>query len=280
MFPREGLCYAVRSDMVAQTDKPADPVTVVIIALNESRNIEAAVRSARRLGPVLVIDGGSKDDTVPKARASGAETVVNPSAGFAAQRRFAIAQVGTEWMLFLDADEEVTEPLAEEIRALRREGDGYLIPRRSRFLGRWMKHGSWGRDRVLRLFRTSAATVAERRVHEEVTVPGGVGILENAMLHYAQDDFETVGRKFTAYVPLMAAEIAEKRGRVSLSDIALRPVVSFLRDYLLRRGFLDSWQGFVLAAWGAASVLAKYSEARRVLETGGTGPGCQPRGNG
>jgi glycosyltransferase involved in cell wall biosynthesis len=252
-----------------------DRIRVVIIASNEESRIERAVRSGLQVGPVTVVDGGSRDRTCDRAGSAGAEIILNPWPGFAAQRRFAIEQVREPWMLFLDADEEVTRELADAIRALDLSASptrGFRIRRRSRFLGRWMRHGAWGRDAVLRLFRRDSASVADRLVHEEVSVPGPVGELDGFLLHYAQDDFETVGRKFAAYVPLMAEEIAKRRiargagASIGLVEITLRAKLSFARDYFLRAGFLDGWQGFVLAFWGSASVVAKYAEARRILE--------------
>lgn len=249
--------------------KPADRLRIVIIASNEERQIERAVRSGLAVGPVTVIDSGSTDRTREIAAAAGAEIIENPWPGYAAQRRFAIEKTREPWILFVDADEEVTPELAASIARLdldKVSPSGFRIRRRSRFLGRWMRWGAWGRDTVLRLFRRDAGSVADRLVHEEVAVAGAVETLDGLLLHYSQDDFETVGRKFTDYVPLMAAEIAKRRASISLAEIIARAEVSFFRDYILRAGFLDGWQGCVLAYWGAASVVAKYAEARRILE--------------
>jgi glycosyltransferase involved in cell wall biosynthesis len=252
---------------------PTDKMRVVIIASNEESRIERAVRSGLMIGSVTVVDSGSTDRTRAIAAAAGAAVVENPWPGYAAQRRFAIENAKEPWIFFLDADEEVTPELAASINRLELTPSspaGFRVRRRSRFLGRWMRFGAWGRDTVLRLFRREAAAVADRLVHEEVTVTGAVGNLDGLLLHYSQDDFETVGRKFTAYVPLMAAEIAKRRRSIGLLEIIARAEVAFFRDYVLRAGFLDGWQGCVLAYWGAASVVAKYAEARRILEARGS----------
>lgn len=251
--------------------KPLDPqeLRVIIIAMNEESRIERAVRSGLLVGPVTVIDSGSRDRTRELAVTAGAEVIENPWRGYAAQRRFAIEREEASWIVFLDADEEITPDLAVAIIAADRSSSapaGYLMRRRSRFLGRWMKHGAWGRDYVLRLFRRTSASVAERLVHEQVSVTGPISQLDGVLLHYSQDDFETVGRKFTAYVPLMAAEIIRKRTSISAFEILARAKLSFIRDFYIRAGFLDSWQGLVLAFWGSASVVAKYAEAKRLLE--------------
>jgi glycosyltransferase involved in cell wall biosynthesis len=246
-------------------------IQTLIIARNEEAVIGRAIRSALPLGPVMVIDGGSMDQTREAARAAGATVLENPWPGFAAQRRFAIAKASAEHLLFLDADEEVTPELVVAIQSLDWAVNGYRIRRRSRFLGRWMRHGAWSRDHVLRLFRRGGAEVPERAVHEEVSVSGEILRIEAPILHYAQDDFHTVGRKFADYIPLAAREIV-KRGRPpGIFAIIARAKVSFIRDYFLRLGFLDGWRGFVLAFWGMASVIAKYAEARRLAELADSG---------
>lgn len=240
----------------------------LILAHNEAHQVARAIRSALPLGPVLVIDSGSTDGTRGVAEAAGAEVVEHTWPGFAAQRRWAIEQSSAEWILFLDADEEVTPDLATEIAGVLARGDGpdgYRIPRRSLFLGRWIRHGAWGRDRVLRLFRRTQASVPERAVHEEVTVDGPVANLTTPLRHYSQPDFGTVARKLADYLPLMAAEIVKQDRVLPAPLIFPRAAASFLRDYVLRRGFLDGWQGFLLAWWGAVSTVAKYAEARRLF---------------
>jgi len=247
-------------------------LTVAIIATNEEPIITRAVASARGLGRVLVIDGGSTDRTVEVARAAGAEVIAHPWPGYAAQRRFALARVTTEWLLFLDADEELSPELAAELRSLAPAADGYRIRRRNYFLGLVMRHGAWGRDAVLRLARSAAAAVPERRVHEELRIDGPVAALAHPIIHHAQNDFATVGAKFTLYLPLMAEELVRRRKRIGMFETIVRAKLAFLRDYILRAGFLDGWRGFVLAWWGASSTIAKYAEARRRLECGARTP--------
>ncbi len=248
----------------------------LILTRNEAHQVARAIASALPLGPVAVIDSGSTDATQDVARGAGAAVLENAWPGFAAQRRWAIAQASAEWILFLDADEELTPELTTAIRTALDGGSdaaGFLLPRRSLFLDRWIRHGAWGRDRVLRLFRRRSATVPERAVHEEVVVDGTVVALPHHLLHYSQPDFATVARKLADYVPLMAAEIV-KSGRV-LPPILIFPraAASFLRDFVLRRGFLDGWPGFLLAWWGAVSTVAKYAEARRLHDASGAPKG-------
>ena len=241
-------------------------ITVIILTKNEESNIERAVNSGKKIGLVLVVDSDSTDRTLELAKMSGAKTVVEPWKGFASQRNWAIDQVETNWIFFLDADEEITSELAAKIRELDFSVDGYLIKRKSLFLGRWMEHGAWGRDYVTRLFDKNKGRVNDRLVHEEVKIDGTVATIEEPIMHYTQDDFKTVSQKLSDYVPLMAAEIAKKGRNPSMIEILARAKISFFRDYFIRAGFLDGWQGIALATWGAVSVFAKYSEAKRLME--------------
>lgn len=240
----------------------------LIIARNEAERIEGAVRSLGFSDEVVVVDGGSSDDTVRRARAAGARVVENPWPGFAAQRRFALEQTNAEWIFFLDADERVPQALAEEILRETESGgaEGYRVLRRSNFLGREMRWGAWRNDAPLRLARRVAVRVPERAIHERLEVDGPVGRLRNFLIHDAQPDFPTVAEKFRAYLAPSVEEILAKGRPVRRAEVFVRPAASFLRDYVLRLGFLDGWRGWVLAKWNAASVLARYAEARRRQE--------------
>ncbi|RMH58881.1 MAG: glycosyltransferase family 2 protein [Candidatus Hydrogenedentota bacterium] len=244
-------------------------LSVIILARDAAETIGEAVSSARGLGRILVIDSGSRDETVDIARKAGAEIVEREWPGYAAQRQWAIDNVKSEWILFLDADEALTPELAREIGELQPgPWNGFRIPRRNQFLGEWISHGTWGRDTVLRLFRRSQAEVPPRAIHETVEVAGRVGRLEHPLLHFAQNDFRTIAEKLSEYVTPMAEEILKKKGsgNISTATLMLRPAAAFFKDYVIHAGFLDGWRGFVLAFWQAASVLAKYAEARRLIE--------------
>lgn len=247
-------------------------LTAAIIARDEEGRIGRAVRSVAFADEVLVVDGGSGDRTREEAASAGARVVDRPWEGFASARRASLGEARGEWVFFLDADEEATPALAEEIRRLLAGDppcDAYWVRRRGLFLGRWIRHGAWGRDRVLRLARRRAARITERRVHESMEVSGPVGILDGLLLHYSQPDLESIGRKFGRYVELAAQDLADRRrgaGRgVAAWEVALRPAGDFLRDYVLRLGLLDGAAGLLLALLGAVSAMAKVHRARQIL---------------
>lgn len=240
-------------------------LTVAIIAERGGAETDRAIRSVAFADEVVVVASAPLSVT-------GARVAVRPWRGFAEARRDALREARHPWVLFVDADEEATAELAEEIRRLLSSDPpcaGYRVPRRGLFLGRWIRHGAWGRDRILRLARRDAARITDRRVHETVEVDGPVGDLRGVLLHHTQPDLDAVVRRMGRYADLAARDLADARraaGRgVAAWEVALRPAGDFVRDYFLRLGFLDGTAGLLLAALGAVSTMAKYHEARRLL---------------
>jgi len=244
-------------------------ISVTIIAWNEEDRLRACLESITWADEIIVVDSESTDKTVQVARDFTDRIWVRPWPGFAAQKNFALDQATGEWVLSLDADERVTPELQERIRTIvRTDGSahGYRIPRRNLFWGAWVRHGGLYPDYQLRLFRRGAGRFVESAVHESVVVKGRVETVAEPLLHHSYrglDDFVTRSNRYSA---LAAAEIIKRGGRIHLADLALRPLGRFVSMYLLRRGFLDGWRGFVLAVLYANYVflrMAKAWEARR-----------------
>ena len=244
-------------------------LSVTIIAWNEEQRLRACLESVAWADEIIVVDAESTDKTVQCAREFTDKVWVRPWAGFAAQKNFALKQATGEWVLSLDADERVTPELRERIgRIVRANGpaDGYSIPRKNVFWGAWVRHGGLYPDYQLRLFRRAAGRFADSAVHESVSVEGHVGTLAEPMLHHSYRGLEDFVARSNRYSTLAAHEITSRGGRAGLADVALRPLGRFLSMYVLRRGFLDGWRGFVLAVLYANYVflrMAKAWEARR-----------------
>ena len=244
-------------------------LSVTIIAWNEEDRLRACLESVAWVDEIVVVDAESTDKTVQVAREFTEKIWVRPWPGFAAQKNFALEQATGEWILSLDADERVTPELQARIEGIVRAGgpaDGYSVPRRNVFWGAWVRHGGLYPDYQLRLFRRGAGRFVDSAVHESVVVGGTVEALAEPLLHHSYrglDDFVTRSNRYSA---LAAEEIVKRGGRVSLLDLALRPLGRFLSMYVLRGGFLDGWRGFVLAVLYANYVFlrtAKAWEARR-----------------
>src|ERR1022692_2774066 len=165
-------------------------ITATIITLNEERNIARAIESLRCSDEILIVDSGSVDRTVELARKLGARVIEAGWRGYAGQKNWAAGQASHDWILSLDADEALSEPLEAEIWNVKKNGpryDAYTMPRLARYLGRWILHSGWYPDRKIRLYRRDRASFVGDFVHESVNVRGSVGSLENNLLHYTCD---------------------------------------------------------------------------------------------
>ena len=247
-------------------------VTVTVITRDEAAHIEAALDSVAWADEVVVVDAESTDKTVALAREFTDRVWVRPWPGFVAQKNFAIEQATGDWVLALDADEQVTPALAERVRAvLRADGpaDGYSVPRRNMFWGAWVRHGGLYPDWQLRLFRRRSGRFAGEGVHESVRVDGTVERLAEPLLHHSYRGLEDFVERANRYSTLAARDLLQEDRRVRLRELILRPLGRFLSMYIIRRGFLDGWRGLVLAVLYADYVFlrtAKAWEGQRVAD--------------
>ncbi len=252
-----------RGAVEAQTtrDNGALPVTVVISARNEAANIAECIASVPWASEVLVIENGSTDDTVRIARDAGARVISNQRfISVEDQRNQAIAQVATEWILVLDADERATPGVEEAIRELLRGSpafEAYRIRRISYFLGKLIRYGGWERDRPVRLFRRHLRyTLMSPHGHVDVRRPG---VLGGRLIHYPYPDLASYFEKLTRYSAVWATHHFAEGRRTSVGNVIVRPPLRFLTMYIWRRGFLDGAHGAIVAALASVSVAAKYA---------------------
>lgn len=245
-------------------------LSVAIITLNEEANIGRTVASVIEIADeIVIVDSGSTDRTIQIAGSFGekVKTYSQPWKGFAAQKNLAIQQCSGEWVLSLDADEEVSDGLRAEIKAVvasaaAQDPVAFDIARRNMFLGRWTKHGGFWPDRKLRLFRRGKAWFEERPVHETMRVDGSVGELRFPLTHHAYPTLHSYIEHMNRYSSL-GAEVAIAKGPrgFSIADIVFRPAFTFLYNYVLRIGFLDGREGLLLHLYHAVYVSWKYAKA-------------------
>jgi glycosyltransferase involved in cell wall biosynthesis len=240
-------------------------LSVVIITLNEEANLARTLASVAWADEIIILDSGSTDRTGEVARSFNAKFIVEPWKGFAAQKNSALAKATCDWILSLDADEEVEPALAEEIRAVLAANpsiDGFWIPRKNFFLGRWIKHGGYYPDPKLRLFRRGAGQFEDRLVHEDMRLEGTTASLRNNLLHHAYPTLDSYIEHMNRYSSLGAQMAVAKRARgFSLIDIAIRPRLTFLYKYFLRLGFLDGREGLLVHLYHEQYVSWKYAKA-------------------
>ena len=241
-------------------------ISATIITLDEAANIRAACESVAWADEIIVVDSGSTDQTCEIAAACGARVVKREWPGFAAQKQFAVDQAAHDWIFSLDADERVSAELQTEIEALKeksseRPADGYLIPRRSSYQGRWIKGGGWYPDWQLRLFRKSEGKWDLRLIHESVNMNSGARIekLSGDILHYSVRDsahhHRMIGER---YAPLAAEQMLSEGRRTSAIKIAAAAPAAFIRSFILKGGFRDGIAGLSIASFAAHHAFLKH----------------------
>jgi glycosyltransferase involved in cell wall biosynthesis len=280
-------------------------LSVVIITHNEEANLARTLESVQPLvadgkGEIIVVDSGSTDRTVEIAKSFAAMVFLEEWKGYAAQKNSAIDKATGDWILSLDADEEVSTELAPEIAQLltlqtgeivhklsargawdawierkpdltvtyddQREGPlaGAEIPRRNFFMGRWIRKGGFYPDRKLRLFRRGSAAFENRNVHENAQTAGLTVRLSGAIIHHSYptlSDYITHMNRYSSLGAEMVVAKANDKVRFSAINIVLRPLATFIYNYFFRLGFLDGREGLLLHLYHAVYVSWKYAKA-------------------
>jgi glycosyltransferase involved in cell wall biosynthesis len=244
-------------------------ISGTIVTLDEERNIARAIASLRPcVDEIVVVDSGSADRTREIAAEMGARVVREEWGGYAEQKNFAAACAAHDWILSIDADEELTPALAAEIQALRGAGNhseaGWTMPRRARYLGRWIQHSGWYPDRKIRLYHRGRGSWKGERVHESVEVAGAIGELRNDLLHFTCDSLNQHLLTIDRYTSLAAQAIAESGKPAPFRRLVIDPPWTFIRSYFFQRGFLDGMHGFVIAAMAGFYTFLKYAKAREM----------------
>jgi glycosyltransferase involved in cell wall biosynthesis len=253
-------------------------LSVCIITLNEERNIGRTLQSVKAMADeIIVVDSGSTDATSSIAQSFGAKVFVEPWKGFARQKNSALEKARCDWILSLDADEEVSPELAASIRSLLGSGQapefaGYTMNRRNLYFGRWIRHSGYYPDPKLRLVRRGAAEFELRDVHEDMKMQAPVGHLRGDLIHHAYPTLESFIDHANHYSSLGAGMVVrERKAGFSFINIVLRPMVRFLWSYFFRGGFLDGREGLLVLMTHAAYVSWKYAKAWELSRPGDRG---------
>ena len=242
-------------------------ISAIVVCGNEEANIAACLESVRWCDELVVVDSLSSDRTPEIARGYTDRVLQRPWAGYVAQKQFALDRATGDWVLSLDADERCTPELRDAIRAALPDAEarglaGFEVRRHVFYLGRWIDHGGWYPDWKLRVMRRERARCAGRDPHDRFEVDGAVGRLEADLLHYTYRDFAQHLRTVDRFSAVAADEWRKEGRRFSLLDALVHPPAKFLECYVWKRGFLDGWPGFVIAATSAFYVFAKQVKLR------------------
>lgn len=249
-------------------------ISVCIITHNEEANLPRTLASVRWVDEIIVVDSGSTDRTCAIAREFGARVYVEEWKGFAAQKNSALDKGASDWILSLDADEEVSDELKQSIQKFAvspsanpsEAKNGYRMARRNFFLGRWMKHGGFYPDRKLRLWRRGAGLFEDRPVHETAAVSGTIGTLAGDLIHHAYPTLDEYIEHMNRYSSL-GAELTVASGKSNtdifsfIGNVVVRPKLAFFYNFIIRLGFLDGREGLLQHLYHHTYVSWKYAKA-------------------
>jgi len=243
-------------------------LSIAVVALNEEANLGRTLQSVHWADEIVVVDSGSTDRTCEIARQFGAKVIVEPWRGYAAQKNYAVELCTQDWVLSLDADEEVSPGLAGEIRRALADPhalDGYWMPRKNLFLGRWMRHGGFYPDAKLRLFRRGKGLVIGRDPHDRVVLKGDpdqpTSPFHNQLIHHTYPTLHYYLEHMNRYSSVWNQVDGARPRPFSVSDIVLRPIATFAYNYFFRLGMLDGREGLLLHLYHSAYVSWKYAKA-------------------
>ncbi len=246
------------------------PISVCLIAGNEAARIRRALESvAGWTAEILVVLNQEVADGTDRIAAEfGAKVFREPWKGFVGQKNSAAEKAAQEWILGLDADEEISTALRKEIQGLFSEREkpepfaAFSFPRCTFYCGRWIRHGDWYPDRKVRLWRRGQADWGGVDPHDAVLVRGRTSRLNGDLLHYSMNDLNHHVRKAIAYSDIFARQKLAEGRRVGAPELWFRPWFRFVRGYFMRLGFLDGWQGYAIARLVALETFLRYAKIR------------------
>lgn len=247
-------------------------LAAVVLTKNEERHIGDCLDSLAWADERVVVDDFSSDRTVEIAQNRGARAVQHPFKDFASQRNAALAAIEAQWILFVDADERATAPLAEEVRrVIRQEGDraraGWWIPRHNYMIGHRMRGGGWYPDPQLRLLcRGRAGYDLARPVHEVVILDGQAGYLENVLIHYNYDTVAQFRQKMVRYTGFEAKILQERGVRVRPWTYLTMPLREFWRRFVTLGGYRDHIYGLLFCGLMAWYTFVTYQRLRQLKQ--------------
>ena len=248
-------------------------ISACLITLNEERNLPRCLTSVAPLADeILVVDSGSTDATTDLARQAGARVIRQDWLGYVGQKNFARDRAAYSWVLSIDADEELSPELAEAITKLKNDPaaeapgapNGYTVSRLVFYRGRWIRHGDWYPDRLVRLFRRTEARFIGGRVHEKLELRGEHPILPGHLHHFTYENASDRADRCARYAALWAQSAREKHCRAHLWSGPVHALARLGNGFLLKRGFLDGAIGWDIATGNAREVGLKYRLLRRL----------------
>lgn len=260
-------------------------LSAIIITRNEAPNIARCLHSLQGIADeVIVIDSDSEDGTAAICQDWGARVYQHAFAGYGPQKRMAAAYATGDWLLSIDADEALSPALQQSILALKQTAPGaaaFEVNRLTNYCGKWIRHGGWYPDRLIRLWKKDAGNISNDAVHESWQPGQGkvvIGHLKGDLLHYSFPTLESHLKKVTQYARIGAESDYKSGKRVSLLKLWLGPKLAWWQQFVMKRGFLDGYYGFIIAKNSAFAAFAKYALLRELQKRKKAALPLQPSG--
>lgn len=236
-------------------------ISALAITLNEADAIEKFIESLWFVDEIIIVDSHSTDDTIKRAsKYDNVKTLTRTFDNFSNQKNFAIDQASHDWIVFFDPDEEISKSLADEITATVKDpqANAYFVRREFHFMGKRIKYSGLQNDWVIRLFHKDLCRYNGKLVHETLEANGPTVKLRTTVPHYTYKTFDGYTAKMHTYSALQAQMLYEKKKKPTLFHFLFRPWYRFWHQYLIRLGFMDGKEGFILAYVSAFSVFKRY----------------------
>ena len=236
-------------------------LTVIIPCKNEEHNIKEVLESVKWADEIMVVDSYSTDQTLEIAKEYTDFILQQEYKNSASQKNWAIPQATNEWILLVDADERVTPELKKEVlKKLESNSDrvGYWVYRENYFMCKRLKYGGMAGDKVVRLFKRDCCRYEEKQVHSEIKAEGELGFLKGKLVHNTYKDLNHYLEKVHRYSLWSAMDFDKKTGPINFYHVLIKPGFKFFQFYILKRGFLDGFAGFAVAALASYSVLLRF----------------------
>jgi ADP-heptose:LPS heptosyltransferase len=256
-----------KKNEISSSKKPL--LTALIITYNEEHNIKDVLENLDFADEIIVVDSFSTDKTAEIAKSfQNVQVVEHPFENYALQRNFAISLATNPWILFLDADERLTQKLKKEISHIIQQKDSfpaYFMYRTFMFESSRLRFSSWQTDKIIRLFQNDKAHYSEQKiVHEKLNVTGGIGKLKNKLTHYSYNDYSSYKQKMVHYGKLKAKEALSKGTNPTVFHFYIRPIYQFMYQYFIRLGILDGKKGVIICYLNALSVYVRFQELKKI----------------
>lgn len=241
-------------------------VSAILITKNEEKNIYKCLKSLDWAKEVILVDSGSTDQTLELAKQFvNVKVFTSKWLGFSETKRVAVSKAKYDWIFWIDADETVNERLKNELIELFQNFPKNMVafdmPRKTFFMGEWVKHTGWYPGRVVRLFDKNICDFNDHILHEGIEIPEGkeVGHLQEDLMHYSYTSLQQYFAKMNFYGKYGAEELLRKGKKLQSWKIVLSPLASFFKSYFLQKGFLDGKKGLIISIGSAFSHFIKYT---------------------